>query len=82
MAKPVNEKDAIAWAMKLFGGASIQPTAILASILADYLETDEGMLCEGVHEMLTDDDATIYGVCSEWLDLHGLTKVQYATSLL
>ncbi len=68
--------------MKLFGGMSLQPAATLASILADYLETDEGVLCKGVHKMLTDDDATIHGVCSEWFDLHGLTKVQYATSLL
>ena len=47
MAEPVNENDLIAWAMKLFGGTSLQPAATLASILADYLETDKSVLCEG-----------------------------------
>lgn len=82
MVNLVMEEQAKIWASSLFGGATLQPVDSLASAITSFLETEESIVREGMHEMFTDDDVQIKRICSEWLDRRGVSAADYTVELL
>ena len=79
---PVTEEWAVIWATSLFGGAVLQPVKSLISVLSDFLEMEEAVLCEGTYEMFTNEDVQIQDVVSSWLNVRAVSAADYAVDLL
>ena len=69
------------WVTSLFGGAVLQPVEPLVLVLSNFLEMEEAMICEGTHQMFTDEDVQIQEVVSSWLSGRAMSAVSYAVDL-
>ena len=70
------------WMVKLFGGRTLKPAALLVALVAAQLETDEAVVQAGAHEMFMDEDPDTAHLYCEWLDSRKLDRGTYAMSLV
>ena len=61
--QPVPGVDAKAWVLQHFGYGLIQQPQGLMNILCSFVDTDEVVVRNGAHEILTDDDPVIAKLC-------------------